>query len=154
MGVRLQRWSGILLLSTLLFAGGSSASAQSTSLEDKPLNQPTIPEAFNRNANFDKFFFDTSILGDMAWLVGFPHTWSGFKQGPSWFDEARLRKLVGRRTEALYFDVLRQQAETEPYQRTSDLPSPYSTSILELEKNPTTPPTNTLEFDFLVPEGN
>lgn len=154
MGINLQRWSGLLVLATLLGSANVPAMAQ-RDFEREPLRQPTIPEAFDHNSNFNNFFFDTSIPGNITWLLGIPQTWSEFRQGPSWFDEVRIRR-AGRRINALYDDVQRQAFEADPAQRTSDLPSPFTTSILEIQKNPTASPGtgdlfDNLDFDFPPP---
>ena len=84
------------------------------------LSAPTIPAAADQKAELDKFWPESSIVGDAAFMFGIQ------------YDDIKIRNSA-QRLSTFYRDLLRQQSEDQPIIRTRDLESPFSSSLYELE---------------------
>jgi hypothetical protein len=117
MGVNLKKWSGAFVLATLMSSTGSAVLAQEAELP--PLRQSNIPEVVDRNADLNSFWSEAFIGGDAKFFFGLE------------YKENSLAKDA-RRIETLYQDLLDQQDRDNPTVRTRDIPSPYNTSLFEI----------------------
>lgn len=120
MGVSFKHWSGGIAIATLVLAGQGLAVAQESDSLERPLRQPTISEALDRQSNLDSYWTDEDLGGDanFAFSVETP--------------EGVIRDAA-QRVEAIYKDLLQQQDDDFPIVRTRDLANPYATSLLELQ---------------------
>lgn len=114
----------------LLSASSSAQPAQETQFESiAPLAGPSIPEVIDNNSNINNYYSEESIGGDAEFFFSI---------------KAADREIskTSKRIEALYKDLLHQQDIDNPIIRTKDLPSPFSTSLFQLQT-----PVSTNSFD-------
>jgi hypothetical protein len=119
MGVSLSRWGGVILLATLVSSVGSTAFAQGQEAELEPLRQPTVPDVVDHNTDIGSYWDEAFTAGDAKFLFGID------------YDDNQVNRDV-RRIEAFYLDYLEQQDRDNPTVRTQDLPSPFDTSLHQL----------------------
>lgn len=126
MGMRFRNLLGILVLniaSGSILAASAIAEPNNAS-NSKPIRLESIPDAFERaffNESGD-IFRNGSLEGQIRYIFG-PGTFTrpGFPEDQ---DNQDAKVLY-----TLYRDALDQQATTDPYIRTPDLPNPFDTSI-------------------------
>ncbi|HEY9824902.1 MAG TPA: hypothetical protein V6D19_05605 [Stenomitos sp.] len=86
-----------------------------------PIQPPSINEAVEATAGTNKFWPEITLLEDVKTV---------FSIGQSEYRiEGRSKKF-----EALYRDLMMQQQENHDILRPRDLPSPFSTTVQELQK--------------------
>jgi hypothetical protein len=116
---------GLLAATTLTLP--TVAQAQPTVDNAGPLNQPSIPTAFDKATGADKYWKENGILDDAKWIFGIVH------------GEKRIERRA-KDFDALYTDVLKQQTEDHAIIRTQDLSNPFGTSLLEMQPSSSTLP--------------
>lgn len=124
MGVKFRQM--ILAGAVILVTNGFSTSVQAQEVQIRPaqLGTPSIPEAIDQTIDLEDYFREQSTLGDLRFTFGLD------------YQEADINRAA-KRLEALYRDLLQQQADDSPILRTRDLASPYTTSLLsEAEAEP------------------
>jgi len=111
--------SGLLVLVGTIGSPTIAAAQTETSSYQTP-NQ-VIEKAFYEN--YPDFYKNHGLFREIDWILG---PGSLFKNSFPENEIERDAKLVN----IVYQDVLKQQTTSDPYIRTPDLPSPYSTSLL------------------------
>ncbi|MBC1236596.1 hypothetical protein VF14_17520 [Nostoc linckia z18] len=120
MGIKLKTFGGLLILLAAGIAFPSVVTAQ-TQTPKSETTSDVFERAFFRH---DRNFYENGTLKrQLDSLFG-----AGASFGGSFPENeiARDAQLVN----ALYHDVLTQQAGNDPYIRTPDLPNPYDTSLI------------------------
>jgi len=119
-GIKLKTFGGLLILLAASIAFPSVVAAQ-TQTPKSETTSDVFERAFFRH---DRNFYENGTLKrQLDSFLG-----SGASFGGSFPENeiARDAELVN----ALYHDVLTQQAGNDPYIRTPDLPNPYDTSLM------------------------
>ncbi|NEO30124.1 MAG: hypothetical protein F6K36_06710 [Symploca sp. SIO3C6] len=125
----LNKWLCALSIATVAGVFASSASAQTDSSEFEPIRLETIPEVFNRAFFKDSgdFYRNRSLQRQFEVIFG-PGV-----PGQANFPELEIERDA-KTINTIYNDVLYQQLYADPLIRTPDLPNPFNTSILVLER--------------------
>ena len=120
MGVNLNRWGQVLILSALITgSAGTIVVAEEVDRAVGRLDAPTIPDVVERNTELDSFWDYATTIGDTKFLFNIDRP------------EQEIT-TAGFRTEVLFKDLLQQQDDNNPTVRTPDMPSPFSTSVFQL----------------------
>ncbi|MDZ8107133.1 MAG: hypothetical protein RM338_16155 [Nostoc sp. DedQUE12a] len=120
MGIKLKTFGGLLILLAAGIAFPSVVAAQ-TETPKSETTSDVFERAFFRH---DRNFYENGTLKRQ--LDSFFGAGASFGGSFPENEIARDAELVN----ALYHDVLTQQAGNDPYIRTPDLPNPYDTSLM------------------------
>ncbi|MFN6559668.1 MAG: hypothetical protein RMY28_007655 [Nostoc sp. ChiSLP01] len=120
MGIKLKTFGGLLILLAAGIAFPSVVAAQT----ETPKSQTTSDVFEGAFFRHDRNFYENGTLKRQ--LDSFFGAGANFGGSFPENEIARDAELVN----ALYHDVLTQQAGNDPYIRTPDLPNPYDTSLM------------------------
>ncbi|MGB8703367.1 MAG: hypothetical protein WCD18_28455 [Thermosynechococcaceae cyanobacterium] len=114
------KWAGQSLFLGVLAVGAVASTPAFAQDNNEPINRPSVAEQVDHATGFNQYWSEIAIVDDAKWVFGIEHG---------------EKRVEGRthRFERLYADLMKQQSEDHEILRTQDIPSPFNTSLSNLQ---------------------
>jgi hypothetical protein len=116
-GIKTKALLGAMVVLAAISSASEAQAGKKINPEDLPLHGLSVGEQMDQEAILWRYYLDDSLGGEAIFLFGVPN-----------YNDTRQTR-AGKRIEAYYNDLLRQQSDS-PIVRTRDLQSPYCSSLL------------------------